>query len=123
MAWQNYKQLHVWNKAMILTDAVYNLIDKLPKSELFALSSQLRRAVVSIPSNIAEGSGRASDREFKQFLSIAKGSVYEVETQLLICMRRNYLSPTDTKTALKLCDEVSRMITALILHIDKKVLK
>ena len=121
MAWQNYRQLHVWNKAMQLTDAVYDLIETLPKSEIFALSAQLRRAVVSVPSNIAEGSGRSSDREFKQFLSVAKGSVYEVETQLLICVRRRYLTQADAKRALLLCDEVSRMLTALILYIDNKL--
>ena len=121
MAWQNYRQLHVWNKAMQLTDAVYDLAETLPKSETFALSAQLRRAAVSVPSNIAEGSGRSSDREFKQFLSVAKGSVYEVETQLLICVRRRYITQANAKPALLLCDEVSRMLTALILYLEKKL--
>lgn len=121
MAWQNYKQLNVWKKSMELTDAVYDLIEKLPKTEQFSLAPQLRRAVVSVPSNIAEGSGRSSAREFKQFLAVAKGSVYEVETQLLICIRRHYLSQADTEIALSLCDDISRMLTGLMFHLDKKL--
>ncbi len=121
MAWQNYKQLTVWNKAMQLTDAVYDLIELLPKEENFALSSQLRRAVVSIPSNIAEGNGRNSALEFKQFLSVARGSVFEVETQLLVCVRRCYFSESDAAAAFLLCDEIGRMITGFILYLDEKL--
>ena len=95
IAWQNYKQLNVWNKSMELTDAVYDLIEKMPKTEQFSLAAQLRRAVISVPSNIAEGNGRVSAKEFKQFLSVAKGSVYEVETQLLIGVRRQFFSQAD----------------------------
>ncbi|MCR5782248.1 MAG: four helix bundle protein [Clostridia bacterium] len=104
MSWKNYKQLNVWWRAMDLTDEIYKLIEQLPKTELFALSSQLRRAAVSVPSNIAEGNGRFSEKEFKQFLSVAKGSVYEVETQLLICIRRGYIKKEDAAIALDLCD-------------------
>ncbi len=121
MAWQNYKQLNVWNKSMELTDAVYDLIEKMPKTEQFSLAAQLRRAVISVPSNIAEGNGRVSAKEFKQFLSVAKGSVYEVETQLLIGVRRQFFSQADAEIALSLCDDVSRMLTGLIFHLDKKL--
>ena len=121
MAWQNYKQLNVWNKSMELTDAVYDLIEKMPKTEQFSLAAQLRRAVISVPSNIAEGNGRVSAKEFKQFLSVAKGSVYEVETQLLIGVRRHFFSQADAEIALSLCDDVSRMLTGLIFHLDKKL--
>ena len=121
MAWQNYKQLNVWNKSMELTDAVYDLIEKMPKTEQFSLAAQLRRAVISVPSNIAEGNGRVSAKEFKQFLSVAKGSVYEVETQLLIGVRRQIFSQADAEIALSLCDDVSRMLTGLIFHLDKKL--
>ncbi|MBQ6119651.1 MAG: four helix bundle protein [Clostridia bacterium] len=121
MAWQNYKQLNVWNKSMELTDAVYDLIEKMPKTEQFSLAAQLRRAVISVPSNIAEGNGRVSAKEFKQFLSVAKGSVYEVETQLLIGVRRQFLPQADAEIALSLCDDVSRMLTGLIFHLDKKL--
>ena len=116
MSWQNYRQLKVWHKAMALTDEVYDLADLLPKKEEYALGNQLRRAVVSIPSNIAEGNGRLSAKEFRQFLAIAKGSVYETETQLLICIRRKYFSEIRAQTALILCDEIARMLTSLILH-------
>ena len=89
MAYRNYKDLTVWQKAMDLTEEVYRLVKILPKEETYALSNQIRRSVVSVPSNIAEGQGRESKNEFRSFLSIAKGSLSELETQLLICVRRN----------------------------------
>lgn len=118
MAWKNYKQLNVWCRAMDLTDEVYRLIERLPKTELFALGLQLRRAAVSVPSNIAEGHGRLSGKEFKQFLSVAKGSVYEVETQLLICIRCGFFGEEEARKALDLCDEVARKITNLVFYLD-----
>ena len=87
----HYKELTVWQKAMDLVVEVYCLVRKLPKEELYALSDQIRRAVVSIPSNIAEGQQRNSKNDFKHFLTIARGSNAEVETQLLICVRLTYL--------------------------------
>ena len=114
MSWTAYQNLIVWQKAMDLTDEVYALARRLPKEELFSLSDQMRRAVVSIPSNIAEGRGRQSDKEFKQFLSIAKGSVFELETQILIGVRQKYFSNEQAKVALTLCDEVGKMLTAFI---------
>ena len=113
MAWAHYKDLIVWQKAMDLTDEIYRLVRGLPKEELFSLSDQLRRAAVSIPSNIAEGYGRQTDKEFKQFLSIARGSAFEVETQLSICIRQGFLSDAQARTALVLCDEIGRMLTTL----------
>jgi len=90
------------------------LVKKLPKEELFSLSDQMRRAAVSIPSNIAEGNGRQTTREFQQFLRIAKGSAAELETQLLICEKIGYLTNSDTSLALGLLSEISKMITALM---------
>ena len=113
MAWTNYKDLVVWQKAMDLTDEVYSLSRSLPQEERFALSDQMRRAAVSVPSNIAEGHGRRTENEFKQFLAIAKGSVYELETQLCICLRQEYLSKEQAAQALSLCDEVGKMLTSL----------
>ena len=81
---KGYKQLIVWQKAMDLTVQIYRLVKLLPKEELYALSDQMRRAAVSIPSNIAEGQSRYSNKEFIQFLNIAKGSNAELFTQLLI---------------------------------------
>jgi len=114
MAVADYKNLIVWKKSMDLVVEIYNLVKKLPKEETFALSSQMRRAVVSIPSNIAEGYSRNSEKQFAQFLSISKGSASELETQLLICMRLDYLKESQVINALNLCDEVCRMINKLI---------
>ena len=110
----SYQNLIVWQKAMDLTDEIYMLAKLLPKEELFSLSDQMRRAAVSIPSNIAEGRGRQTEKEFRQFLSIAKGSVFEVETQIRIAIRQSYFSIDAAQAALALCDEVGKMLTVLI---------
>ena len=117
-----YQKLIVWQKAMDLAQEVYRLVKLLPADERFDLSSQIRRAVVSIPSNIAEGQGRQTEREFKQFLSIAKGSVFEVETQLLICVKIGYLSQEQIQNALSFCDEIGRILTKLVVnfHFDNQ---
>ncbi len=99
---------------MDLVESVYSLTKSLPSDERYALTDQIRRAVVSIPSNIAEGHGRQTDKEYKQYLSIAKGSVSEVETQLMICVRLNYLTEQQTESVLVLCDEIRRMLTKII---------
>ena len=114
MSWTHYSEMIVWQKAMDLTDAAYKLTVLLPKEELFALSDQMRRAAISVPSNIAEGHGRVSDKEFKQFLSISKGSVCELETQVQIGLRQKYFSPEAAAPVLNLCTEVRKMLTALI---------
>ncbi|MBQ7639274.1 MAG: four helix bundle protein [Clostridia bacterium] len=114
MSWIHYQKLVVWQKAMDMVQEVYRLVKQLPAEEKFALSDQIRRAAVSVPSNIAEGQGRQSEKEFKQFLSIAKGSVFEVETQLIICIRADYLTEEQAEAALNLCDEIGKMLSALI---------
>ena len=119
MAYQSYKDLTVWQKSMDLTEEVYRLVKKLPKEETYALSDQMRRSAVSVPSNIAEGHGRQSDNEFKNFLSVANGSLSELETQLLICVRLDYLSEADIKYVLSLSNEINRMLTTLILRLKK----
>ena len=111
---QSYRDLLAWQKAMDLVEIAYRMSLKLPKEEKFALSDQIRRAAVSIPSNFAEGQVRNSTKEFVQFLSIAKGSNAELYTQLLICVRLGYLTPDDTQQALSLSEEVSKMLSALI---------
>ena len=110
----SFKELTVWQQAMRLTVQVYNLVKLLPREEQFALSDQMRRAAVSIPSNIAEGNARNSKKEYANFLSIARGSAAELETQLLLCMQLNYLQEHQTEEALKLCEDVSKMLTVLI---------
>ena len=111
---KNYKELLVWQKAMDAAEEVYRLVKLLPREEQFELSSQLRRAAVSIPSNIAEGQARNSTKEFVNFLSIARGSTAELETQLMLCVRLNYLQQTQIDPVFNLCDEISRMLTSLI---------
>ncbi|MCQ2441054.1 MAG: four helix bundle protein [Clostridia bacterium] len=120
MAFTSYKELTVWKKAMDLTDIIYALTKKLPKEETFAISDQMRRAVVSIPSNIAEGQGRQTEKEFRNFLSMARGSCYEIQTQLLICERQHYLTSNDIKPALILTEEIGKMLTTLIIKLKTK---
>src|SRR3954467_1556385 len=102
MAVKNYQELVAWQKAMDLVEAVYKVSEKFPKEEVFGLRAQLRRSSVSIPSNIAEGQGRAGAVEFCRFLHIAHGSLREVETQLLIAQRLGYLKPDECKDVLAL---------------------
>ncbi len=109
----DYKQLKVWEKAMDSTMEIYSLVKLLPKEETYVLSNQMRRAVVSIPSNIAEGRGRNSNKEFLNFLSIARGSLWELETQLEICKRLGFLDNTQTDKSYVLITEVSKMLNAL----------
>lgn len=116
----DYKKLAVWNKGMDLAVITYKLAEKLPKHELFALASQMKRASVSIPSNIAEGQARFSDREFIHFLQIARGSGAELETQLLLCTRLGYLQEQEIQTAHTQIQEIQRMIFALIQRIQDK---
>ncbi len=110
----NYRDLLVWEKSMKLVEAVYALARCLPPDERFALCDQMRRSVVSIPSNIAEGHGRFSSREFGQFLSVARGSLFEVTTQLYICERVGYFSHAQIESALSLSQEIEKMLSALV---------
>ena len=111
---ESYKDLIAWQKAMDLVEETYKLVRKLPTSETYALSDQMRRAAVSIPSNIAEGHTRKGTKEYLQFLYIAKGSKSELETQLLIGQRLSFFSADEVQRAIQLCDEVGRILTGLI---------
>ena len=107
-----YRNLIVWQKAMLLSKAVYKLIDQLPATEKYALSDQVRRAVVSVPSNIAEGCGRASNRDYAHFLAIARGSLYETMTQLELAQSLGFIDTI--KDVEELASEISRMLTSLM---------
>lgn len=111
---KSYKDLIVWQKAMDLVQLVYQATKIFPKEELYGLTNQVRRAVVSIPSNIAEGQARQSSAEFKNFLSIARGSLAEVETQLLIAMRLGYLNQEQLAPIMAVHREISKMLPALM---------
>lgn len=123
MKTSNYQDLKVWQKAMDLTVEVYSLVKLLPKEETYALSDQIRRAVVSIPSNIAEGHGRNSDKDFIKFLSIARGSLHELETQIAICCRISYISLSEADRAKCLIEEVSKMLNSLIAFRSSRIPK
>ena len=110
---QSYRELVVWQKAMTLVEMIYEATRQFPKEELYGLTNQIRRAAVSIPSNIAEGQARKSTAEFRNFLSIAQGSRAEVETQTLIAIRLNYLQQASATSILSLLEELSKMLAAL----------
>lgn len=109
----NFRELLVWDKAVELAIYIYELTEKYPRKEVYGLTSQIRRSVVSISSNIAEGSGRRSKKEFRHFLDIAFGSCFELETQLIISFKLNYIDEghfADVKHSLI---EVQKMLYAL----------
>ena len=114
---RDYKDFVVWQKAIDLSVEVYRLVKLLPKIETYCLSDQMRRAAVSIPSNIAEGQGRNSAKDFANFLGIARGSQKELETQIYICTRLEYFTKEEASTALNLCEEVGKMLNALIIKL------
>jgi four helix bundle protein len=116
---QNYRDLIAWQRAMDLVEAVYAATATFPPDERFGLSSQVRRAAVSVASNIAEGQGRRSRAEFGRFLSIAHGSLREVETQLLIAARLLYVGEDRCESALPLSGEVGRLITRLARSVER----
>ena len=118
---EDYKDLIVWQRSMELAEEVYRLVKKLPKEELFALSDQIRRAVISIPSNIAEGYERNSTTEYIHVLSIAKGSKAELETQLLLCTKIHYLNNSDIEKSISLIQEIGKMINSLQKHLILKL--
>ena len=110
----SYKDLKVWNKAMDLTIMVYNALKLLPPKEEYGLSSQMRRCSVSIPSNIAEGYGRNSTLDYCRFLQIALGSAYELETQVELAHRLNYIDNETTQMLAAQLSEVGRMLNSMI---------
>ncbi|MEZ4791938.1 MAG: four helix bundle protein [Gelidibacter sp.] len=110
----NYKELIVWQKAMDLVEQVYALTLRFPKEEKYGLISQIQRSAVSIPSNISEGAGRNSNKEFKNFLGIANGSINELSTQLELSIRIGYLEKDELKEVFYLISEIQRMNFTLI---------
>ena len=117
----DYKDLLVWKKAMNLVLAVYNITKLLPKNEIYGISDQMRRAAVSIPSNIAEGYGRQTPKSYAQFLTIARGSAYELETQLLLCQRIHQISSEKIKDTLTTIFEIKKMLTTLINKLQQQL--
>ena len=108
----SYRDLLIWQKSMVLTKLVYQITYSFPKDEVYGLTSQIRRCAVSIPSNIAEGRGRNSNKEFIRFLQISLGSLYELQTQLELAVSFNYINNIDTIN--KLSVEIEKMINSFI---------
>ena len=113
MAIRNYRDLVVWQRAMELAEDVYRITRRFPTDERFVLTPQLRKAGVSIPSNIAEGHGVHSDRVLRRHLAIAQGSLCELETQVLLAARLGYLQKADLDQVMSRASEVARLITGL----------
>lgn len=114
MAQRSYRKLEVWHKAMELAEAVYRVSADFPVDERFGLTSQMRRAAVSIPANIAEGYGRAARGDYVQHLAIARGSLLELETQLALAVRLKLARRTDAVPVWRLAETVGGMLTRLI---------
>jgi four helix bundle protein len=111
---RNFKNLLIWEQGILLVKEIYKIAQKLPSDEKFGLKSQITRAAVSIPSNIAEGSSRNSEVEFKRFLEIAIGSLFELETQLIIIKELELIKSEDFKIIFELIEKEGKMINRLI---------
>lgn len=120
MTVRDYKELRVWQKAIDLVALIYSTTQAFPDQERYGLKSQLRRAAVSIPGNIAEGQGRATTGEFQHFLGIARGSLYEVETQVHIAERLRLVTKEESQEVMKLFTDVVKMLNALINALPKR---
>jgi len=120
MPLKKYQELIAWQKAIALVTEIYSLTSGFPQAEIYGLTSQLRRAAVSIPSNIAEGQGRATKGEFIQFLCHARGSLYEVETQLVIGRNLGYLTPEKQESMSDDLAELGRILNGLINSLHQK---
>lgn len=110
---KTYRDLQIWQKSMTLVTEVYKISKGFPKDEAYGLTSQIRRCAISIPSNIAEGYGRNSTNEYIHFLRIATGSLYELQTQIEICMNLDYLNRGEFDKLYELSREIERMISSL----------
>ena len=108
-----HRKLKVWHKAMNLVSDVYRITNEFPKDEVYGLSSQMRRAAVSVPSNLAEGAGRKGSKEFKQFLNIAQGSLSELDTQIELARMLGYISQQEYEELIMKITEISKMLYGL----------
>ena len=116
----NIGKLKIWNASIDLCVEVYEAVANMPNDERYGLSSQIKRSAVSIPSNIAEGAGRDSSPQFNQFLNIAFGSSYELQTQLIISERLNFISKEVNEPILSKLDEIQNMIYVFKENVNKK---
>ena len=117
---EKYRDLLVWQRAMELVKEIYRVTKSFPKEEVYGLTAQIRRAAIAVPSNIAEGKGRYSTADVNHFLVQARGSLYELETQVLIATDLKYLSEAESKKLLDSSDEVARLLNGLIRSLREK---
>ncbi len=117
---RKYQDLIAWQKAVALVTEIYGLTRDFPRDEIYGLTSQIRRAAVSVPSNIAEGQGRLTTGEFKSFLGHARGSLLELETQIVIAKNLRYMNEKDCGTLLSQTAEISRILHGLIKALEKR---
>ena len=121
MGIRSYRELEVWQKAIDLVVECYRISERFPKTELYGLTSQLQRAAISVPANIAEGQGRTHTKEFLNHLSIAYGSLMEIETHLQIAARLNYLDLPALELLLEKSAVVGRMLNGLMQALNRKL--
>ena len=114
----SYRDLLVWKKAMELAKDIYRVTDSFPQKEIYGLTSQIKKAAISVPCNVAEGKGRLGKGEFRQFLGIARGSLMELETQIILSCDFGYIEGTDANKLLAQSAEVGRMLNGLISKIS-----
>ena len=115
---KDYKDLKVWQKGIEIVDRTYSLTDGFPKSELYGLAGQMKRAAISIPSNIAEGFVRRGSKEYRQFLHVSLGSCAELDTQMIIAHRRKYVNDNEFEQLSEELNHETRMLVSLIGKID-----
>lgn len=113
----NYKELKIWNKGIDLAESIYKTVSEFPDSEKYGIVSQLKRASISVSSNIAEGASRKSQKEFSHFLSISLGSLFEIETQLEIASRIKYINDETLKELIEQINELIKMIIGFERHL------
>ena len=113
-----YTELKVWQKSMALAESIYGLTARFPREETYGLTAQMRRAAVSIPSNIAEGYGREQKGYVAQFLRIALGSTRELETQLMLAVRLRLATEEQSRDVRSLCDEIGKMLRSLLRSVE-----
>lgn len=116
----NFKELRIWSESKRFCATIYEIVSKFPKSEEFGLSLQMRRAVISIPSNIAEGSGRNSNKDFSKFIDYAIGSSYELETQLLISLDLEFISENELNPIFNELVVIQKMLNKFKIHLKEK---
>jgi four helix bundle protein len=118
---ESYKDLIVWQKGIELVNELYTVTKGFPKEEMFGLTNQIRRAAVSVPANIAEGWGRNSTKNYIQFIRISIGSLYEIETQLMISNNQSYITNQQKSALSARIDELGKMLNTLLKRLDNHI--